>query len=141
MNLTRLALAAVAATLVDALYGFLVYGTLMAARFARFPAVFRSADSGAAYLPPMFACIFVGMIAAVCIYARGDERFAGRGGLQEGMRFGLLLALLNAGYVIGTDYGILNISGGLAASMAVAGLGEWLLVGTTIGLVYKRAGV
>ena len=44
------------------------------------------------------------------------------------------------GYFIGTDYGILNISGRLAISMALAGLGEWLLVGATIGSVYKRAG-
>jgi hypothetical protein len=138
MNVTRLILAAVAATLVDAVYGFLVYGTLMVGQFTAFPAVFRSAEAGAAYLPLMFACIFVGMNAVSYIYAKGYE---GRSGLQEGLRFGLLLGIVNAGYVIGTDYGILNISGQLAGLMALAGLGEWLLVGATIGLVYKRPGV
>ena len=39
------------------------------------------------------------------------------------------------------DYGILNISAQLAVFMALAGLGEWLLVGGVIGLVYKRPGV
>jgi hypothetical protein len=138
MNMTRLALAAVAATLVDAVYGFVVYGNLLAARFAAFPAVFRSTKTGVAYLPVMFACIFVGMIAVAYIYAKGYE---GRSGLQEGLRFGLLLAIFNAGYFIGTNYGILNISGQLAGFMALAGLGEWLLVGGVIGLVYKRPGV
>ena len=38
-------------------------------------------------------------------------------------------------------YGILNISAQLAVFMALAGLGEWLLVGSVIGLVYKRPGV
>jgi len=138
MNTTRVALAAVAATLADAVYGFIVYGNLLAGPFAAFPAVFRSAESGAAYLPLMFACIFVGMLAVSYIYAKGYE---GRSGLQEGLRFGLLLAIFNAGYFIGTDYGILNISAQLAVFMALAGLGEWLLVGGVIGLVYKRPGV
>jgi hypothetical protein len=78
------------------------------------------------------------MIAISYIYAKGYERGTG---LYEGLRFGLLLAIFNAGYFIGTDYGILNISGSLAVSMALAGLGEWLLVGSTIGSVYKPAGV
>jgi len=138
MNVTRLVLAAVAATVADAVYGFAVYGNLMVGQFTAFPAVFRSPEAGAAYLPVMFACIFVGMIAVAYIYAKGYE---GRSGLQEGLRFGALLAVLNAGYVIGTDYGILNISGQLAGLMALAGLGEWLLVGCAIGLVYKRPGV
>ena len=138
MNMARVVLAAVAATVADAFYGFVVYGNLLAGRFAAFPAVFRPAETGAAYLPVMFACIFVGMIAVAVIYAKGYE---GRSGRQEGLRFGLLLAVLNAGYVCGTYYGILNISGRLAGLMALAGLGEWLLVGGAIGLVHKRAGV
>jgi len=50
MNTTRVALAAVAATLADAVYGFIVYGNLLAGRFAAFPAVFRSTETGAARL-------------------------------------------------------------------------------------------
>ena len=45
----------------------------------------------------------------------------------------------NAGYVIGTNYGVLNIGRRLALAMALAGLGEWLLVGSTIGLIYRSA--
>jgi hypothetical protein len=138
MNVTRLALAAVAATVVDGMYGFLVYGNLLLGQFSAFPGVFRSPETGPAYLPTMFAGIFVGMCAASYIFAKGYE---GKGGLREGLGFGLVLAVFNAGYFIGTDYGILNISGGLALSMALAGLGEWLFVGAAIGLVYKRAGV
>jgi hypothetical protein len=138
MNPMRLALAAAAATAADAVYGFLVYGTALASAFAAFPAVFRTGEDGAAYLPVMFACIFGGMLAVVYLYARGYQ--GGRGAV-EGLRFGLLLAIFNAGYISGTDYGILNISGRLALTMALAGAGEWLLVGVTIGLVYKPARV
>jgi hypothetical protein len=136
MNTTRLALAALAATVVDGVYGFVVYGNAMAGQFAAFPGVFRSAESGAAYLPAMFGGILVGMCAVTFIYAKGYE---GRGGAVEGLRFGLLIAIFNAGYVIATDYGILNIGRHLAAAMALAGLGEWLLVGATIGLIYRPA--
>jgi hypothetical protein len=138
MNPTRVALAAIAATFVDGVYGFLVYGTLMTAQFANFPGVFRSAESGPAYLPMMFCGILIGMFAISYVYAKGYE---GGPGLREGLRFGLLIAIFNAGYVVGTSYGVLNIGRRLALAMAVAGLGEWLLVGAAIGLVYKRSKV
>jgi hypothetical protein len=134
MNMTRLALAAVAATLVDAVYGFLVYGTALNSAFLAFPAVFRSAETGPAYLPGMFAGILIAMFAVTFIYAKGYE---GGSGVKEGMRFGLLIAIFVAGGFVGVNYAILNISPRLAALMALAGLGEWILVGCTIGLVYK----
>ena len=84
----------------------------------------------------MFAGILVGMFAASYIYAKGYE---GGSGLLEGMRFGLLMGIFDAGYFIGVDYGILNIGRRMALLMALAGLGEWLIVGCTIGLVYRRA--
>jgi hypothetical protein len=134
MNIARLALAAVAATVVDGIYGFAVYGTAMAPSFAAFPGVFRSTESQTAYLPVMFCGILVGMLAATYIYAKGYE---GGNGLREGVRFGLLIGIFNAGYVVGTTYGVLNIGRRLALAMALAGLGEWLLVGATIGLLYR----
>ena len=136
MNMGRLALAALAATLVDGIYGFLVFGNALVSQFEAFPGVFRPADGGAGPLPLMFAGILVGMFAVTYIYAKGYE---GGSGLQEGLRFGLLVGVFVAGYFIGVDYGILNIGRRLALVMAVGSLGEWLLVGCTIGLIYKPA--
>ena len=136
MNMGRLALAAFAATIVDGVYGFAVYGTAMAPSFAAFPGVFRSTESQTAYLPYMFCGILVGMFAATYIYAKGYE---GGSPLREGLRFGLLIAIFNAGYFVATSYGILNIGRRLVLAMALAGLGEWLLVGATIGLIYRSA--
>ena len=134
MNTTRLALAALAATIVDGMYGFVVYGNLLSREFVMFPGVFRSAENGTAALPLMFCGILVGMFAVTYIYAKGYE---GGSGVQEGLRFGLLMGIFNAGYVIGVDYGILNIGRRMALEMALAGLGEWLVVGCTIGLIYR----
>ena len=137
MNTTRLALAALAATVVDGFYGFAVYGNALAGQFMAFPAVFRSSESQMAYLPAMFGGILIAMFAVTYLYAKGYE---GGHGLTEGLRFGAVIAVFNAGYFIGTNYGILNISGGLALSMALAGVGEWLLVGGTVGAIYRPAG-
>jgi hypothetical protein len=134
MNMGRLALAALAATVVDGIYGFAMYGTAMARQFAAFPGVFRSTESQTMYLPVMFCGILVGMFAATVIYAKGYE---GGKGVREGLRFGLLMAIFNAGYIVGTSYGVLNIGRRLTLSLALAGLGEWLLVGSTIGLIYR----
>src|SRR5258708_14054178 len=71
MNYTRIVAAAVAATVVDAIYGFLVYGTLLANEFARFPGVYRSNEGGMAYPPLVFVCVFVGMPFAASLYANG----------------------------------------------------------------------
>ena len=136
LNTARLALAALAATLVDGIYGFVVYGTALSNEFGAFPTVFRSAESGQAALPLMFAGILVGMFAVTYIYAKGYE---GGRGLLEGFRFGLLIGIFDAGYFIGVDYGILNIGRRMALAMALVWVGEWLLVGSTIGLVYRSA--
>src|SRR5207344_1512855 len=84
MNVSRLALAAVAATIFDALYGFLVYGTLLAPEFAKYPGVFRSNEAGQAFLPLMFGGLFIAILAAAVIYAKGYE---GGSGVAEGVRF------------------------------------------------------
>ena len=45
----------------DAIYGFCVYGMLLAPEFAKYPNVYRSNEAGMAFLPMMFAGIFVAM--------------------------------------------------------------------------------
>ena len=79
MNYGRLALAAVVATVVDSVYGFLS-GTLLASEFDRYPYVFRPPEVGPSYLPLMFVGILLAMFAAAYIYAKGYEGGAGVAG-------------------------------------------------------------
>ena len=134
MNYGRLAVAAVAATISDAVYGFLVYGILLKSEFERYPNVYRPADVDAVYLPYMFAGIFVAMFAVAYIYAKGYE---GGSGVAEGARFGLLFGFFAATFLASVSYGTLNIGRKLTLFMACAGLVEWTLNGTVIGLVYR----
>jgi len=134
MNLGRLALAEVAATVVDAVYGFLVYGMLLAGSFAAFPAVYRSNEAGMAYLPLMFLGVFVAIAALTLIYSKGYE---GGSGVVEGLRFGVLFAIVIVFVFVGVNYATLNIGRRLSLELAMAAFVEWMLVCVTIGAVYK----
>jgi hypothetical protein len=136
MNYARLGLAAVAATVFDALYGFLVYGMLLAPEFARYPGVYRSNEAGMAYLPLMFGGLFLAIAAASIIYAKGYE---GGSGLSEGARFGVLLGLFVVLAFAAVNYATLNIGRKLAVMTAAAAFVEWLTIGTIIGLIYQPA--
>jgi len=133
MNYGRLALAAVAATVVDGVYGFVVYGNILSGEFARYPAIYRSSETQTPFLPLMFAGILFAMLVASYLYAKGYE---GGNGLQEGMRFGVLIGLVMVGYVAGVNYAIMNIGRRMAAAYALAGLVEWVVVGMAIGFIY-----
>jgi putative effector of murein hydrolase LrgA (UPF0299 family) len=134
MNFGRVVAAGVAATVWDSIYGFCVYGILLAPEFEKYPNVYRSAETGPSYLPLMFAGILVAMIAAAFIYAKGYE---GGSGVSEGMRFGFLLAVFVIGAFVGVSYATLNINKKITVMLAAAGFVEWLVAGVVIGLVYK----
>jgi hypothetical protein len=137
MNYGRLALAAIAAWLVDAVYGFIVYGNVLSSDFARYPAIYRPADTQGPYMLYLFCGTLLAMFVASYMYAKGYE---GGSGVQEGMRFGALLGLFVAGYVGVVNYAIMNVGRRHAGSMAIAGLVELTLAGIVIGAVYKPAG-
>ena len=134
MNFGRVVAAGVAATVWDAIYGFCVYGILLAPEFAKYPNVYRPNDVGQTLLPMMFAGILVAMIVAAAIYAKGYE---GGSGVSEGARFGVLLAVFVVCVFTGVNYATLNINKKITGMLAVAGFFEWLIAGIVIGLVYK----
>src|SRR5262252_9538185 len=100
MNYGRLVLAAVVATVVDAVYGFLVWGMVLNGEFARYPAIYRQGDMSGFAL--MFVGILAAMLVATWIYAKGYE---GGGRLAEGVKFGATLGLLMGVYIASTHYG------------------------------------
>jgi hypothetical protein len=136
MNYGRLVLAAVAGTLVDACYGFVVYGMLLTSEFARTPGVYRPMDAQMAYMPFLFGGVFLAMLAAAFIYAKGYE---GGAGLMEGARCGVALGVFAAGYAAIIGYSITNIGRKMAGELVIANLVEWTINGIIIGLVYKPA--
>ena len=134
MNYGRLASAAIAAWIVDSVYGFVVYGTVLTSEFGRYPGVYRPNDVAPHYILYIFAGTLFAMFVASYVYAKGYE---GGSGVQEGMRFGVLIGLLILGYSAVVNYAILNIGRRLAGSMAIAALVEWTIAGIVIGAIYR----
>ena len=134
MNIGRGIAAAVAATVADFIYGFVVYGTLLTSSFARYPGVYRAGAEQMAFMPYGAAGIFLAMVAATMIYAKGYE---GGSGVAEGARFGVLIALFAIGYATIVNFATINLGRRHTLLMAAAALGEWVLAGIIIGLVYK----
>lgn len=134
MNYTRIAIAAVAAWVADMIYGFIVYGNLLTAQFEAHPGVFRA--SAGQNLPLLFAGLFVGILALAAIYAKGYE---GGNGIAEGIRFGVLIAIVMLGFVFVDNYVLLNLGRRIAASLAIAGMVEMVLIGAVVGATYKPA--
>lgn len=135
MNYGRVAIAAVAATLVDGLYGYLVYGQLLSSEFALYPNLYRPVSEQAAYLPFMFLGILLAMFVMAYIYAKGYD---GTNGVQEGMRFGVLIGLFNAGFFVEVNHAMMQMNRRLTGMMAVAGLVEWTVAGIVIGAIYRK---
>jgi len=135
MNYGRLVVAALAATVMDAAYGFVVWGQLLSREFGRYPEIFRPAGDTSGFAL-MFLGIFVGMCFAAWIYAKGYE---GGSGAVEGLKFGVVIGLLMAAYFSAANYGTMRIGKKMALTYLVGGFGEWLVAGIVIGLVYKPA--
>jgi hypothetical protein len=136
MNYGRIALAGIAGTTVYFLVGGLVFGKLIAKYYAPYPLVYRSAEMVQQHIPIGLTSTFLAVLLLAVIYAFG---YKGGAGAIEGFRFGLLIGIFFACAVVGDEYVTLNIGRELAVAMALGRLLGWVIVGTTIGLVYKPA--
>ena len=132
MNYTRVFLAAIAATVADFAYGFVVYGNVLTSSFAAQTLIYRPAQDQMAYMPIGAAGIFAAMIAASAIYAKGRT-----GRVIDGAAFGILLGLFMIGACVAVNYATINMSGDHGVKMAAAALVEWVIVGVVISLVYR----
>jgi len=135
MSYVRLVLAALAATIMDAVYGLIVWGKVLPSEFGRYPAIYRPAGDTSG-----FALMFLGIFAAMCcaawVYAKGYE---GGSPLVEGLKFGVAIGLLMGAYISAANYGTMAIGKKLALTYLIGGFGEWLVAGIAIGLVYRPA--
>lgn len=134
MDTKRLALAAIVAWLVDAVYGFVVWGLAMRGQMALYAGVIRTEAAMTARLPLMLAGSLLAMFALAWIYAKGYE---GRGGVAEGLRFGVVLGIFLFGFVSVSIYGTFYIGHTLAAIASVISFVEAILIGVVIGALYR----
>ena len=132
MNFSRLAVAASVAWVAFVIIGYVVHGVLLTDLYAQQASSLR--PGGDAHPMYGFGAALVGFFAFAYSYAKGYE---GGQGMQEGMRFGVLVALMLICFAAVWAYVVFPISGGLAAVLAVDYVVEFAVYGMIVGAIYK----
>ncbi len=134
MNLTRVAIAAVVTWIVYLGVSFVVHTMILADIYTAHRAVMRPEDQANAILPVGFVFALVGFLAFAYAYAKGYE---GGSGLQEGLRFGVIVGILLCCFGKIWEYMVWPVSGTLLISWMVEQIVEFALYGSIVGLLYK----
>ncbi len=134
MNFPRIALAAVAAWIVSLPVGFVVNDFLLAGVYEANRGVMRPEADVTANLPLGFVFLLVGFFAFAYAYAKGYE---GGNGVMEGVRFGVLVALIVSGFGLIWQYVLYPIEGTVVAALIVDSIVEFAIYGGVIGALYR----
>jgi hypothetical protein len=136
MNLAHLALAFLGATVAYFAAGFALFAALpgMKSEFLRYPSVFRSQESMNKVMPYNLVAILVSVAVTAVLYAKINP--AG-GGVVPGLILGVLMGIFAVCTFVVHEYVFCNIGPKLAIYQAFTYFIQWLVVGTTIGLLYK----
>ena len=135
MNLTRIALATVAALVAYFIVGGIFFTIpAMQTEFAKYPAVYRTGEAINSVMAVGMFGILLAIGTAAVIFAHMHPAGAGIG---AGIRFGLLLAVFQLGSFVLHSYMLLNIGGRQSTLQGIAYSVEWLVVGIVISLVYR----
>jgi hypothetical protein len=136
MNFARVAIAAVAAWIVSLPVGYVVNEILLKDIYRANAAALRSEAALQANLPIGFAATLVGFFAFAYTYAKGYE---GTNGMMEGLRFGVLVAIMVNCFAVVWTYVTSPISGSMVTAMMIDVIVEFALYGAVVGAIYKPA--
>jgi hypothetical protein len=136
MNFPRVAIAAVAAWVVYMGVSFLVHAVLLKDVYLQHAARMRPESEANVILPLGFVFALVGFFGFSYAYAKGYE---GGSGIQEGLRFGVIVGILLVCFGTIWDYMVWPVSGRLAVSWMIDYVVEFALYGMIVGLIYKPA--
>ena len=136
MNFARVAIAAVVAWVVYLGVSFLVHTVLLRDLYLQHASFMRPEADQNAILPLGFAFALVGFFAFSYTYAKGYE---GGSGVQEGLRFGVLVGILICCFRLIWDHMVWPVSLQLTIAWMVEYIVEMALYGMVVGAIYKRA--
>jgi hypothetical protein len=134
MNLPRVAIAAVVTWVVYLGVSYVVHTKLLADIYVQHRSVMRPEDQANAILPVGFVFALVGFFAFAYAYAKGYE---GGKGIQEGLRFGVIVGILLCCFGKIWEYMVWPVAGTLLVAWMVDAIAEFALYGIIVGLLYK----
>jgi hypothetical protein len=129
-----MAVAALAAWILYFAMGYLVHGLLLRDLYLQHGPVMRPEADASAILPAAFAVSLIGFFVFAYSYAKGYE---GGSGLQEGLRFGVLVGLMLCCFAALWEYMLWPAQGGLLVAWLIDFIVEFALYGMVVGVIYR----
>ena len=136
MNFARVAAAAVAAWVVSLPVGYVANEIILKDIYPANAAAMRPEQAIMANVPVGFVFMLVGFFAFSYAYAKGYE---GTSGPMEGVRFGVLVAVMLICFALIWAWVTTPIDGTMAAAMMIDAVVEFALYGAIVGAVDKPA--
>jgi hypothetical protein len=135
MNFPRVLLAALAVWVLYLALGALIHGVMLADLWIvlQRQGLTRSPSTWGAYAPLGYALALPGALAFAYTYAKGYE---GGPGMQEGLRFGVLVGLMLVAFGLTWSYVTFPVPLQFLTSMSIATVIEFAVLGMAAGLVY-----
>jgi hypothetical protein len=137
MNFKRIALAALACWVLYMALSYVVHGVLLRPTYLKYGGAMRAEAQAASILPIGFAGALAGFFAFVYAYARGCRD---RSSIQDGLQFGLLVAVMICGFATVWEYMVWPMGPRLFGAWVVDFLVEFSIYGILTGLIYKPLG-
>jgi len=134
MNYGRIAMAAIAAWVASIALGYLINDIWLARLYAGNAWAYRHADEMARLLPIGLAAQFFACCAFAFAFAKGYEGQGSR--IGEGVRFGLVMAILVDGFAVVWNYVTEPIAARLGILQLIEHIGEFGVYGAIVGLIY-----
>jgi putative flippase GtrA len=135
MNYPRVLLAGVAAWIASVALGYLIHDVWLFRLYQANAWAFRRPDDIAALVPIGLAAQLVACLGFAIAYAKGYE---GEGSaIGEGVRYGLIVALMIDGFAVVWNYVTQPIATRLGMLELVARVGEFGVYGAVVGVIYR----
>lgn len=138
MNYSRIALAALGATVAYFVVGGILFAALpsLQEEFMKYPAVFRTQDDMRRVMPVGMIALLVAISVVALLYAMA---YPAGGRALDGARFGALIGVFAVcGFAL-HNHMLLNVGLRLTIGQAIAYFVQWLVVGIVISLIYAPA--
>jgi hypothetical protein len=136
MNIKRVALAALACWVLYMALSYVVHGVLLKPTYLKYAGAMREEAQAASILPIGFGAALVGFLAFAYAYAKGYE---GGSGVQEGLRFGVLVAVMICGFAVVWEYMVWPMGPRLFGAWVVDYFVEFSIYGMLTGAIYRPA--
>jgi hypothetical protein len=135
VNYAHIAFAALGATVAYFAFGFILFAALpaMKTEFMKYPNVYRPQDRMMKVMPYGMVAILVSIAVVAVLYARMYTA----GGIASGAYLGVLIGIFSVCTFVIHNYVNLNIGLKLTLYQGICCFIQWVIVGATIGLIYR----